>query len=131
MLAEYVTTDTRGWVSVQAEDLTKTATKLRKRLDLSLTSTWRSFQDLVACLVASNALQAETLKALPLGHVARQIRGENELWLAMVLTHPAVQVSHASLFCGCLRSAHSWRLASKAPAVAAYIVVHYSMPCAW
>lgn len=84
---------------MQAEDLTKTATKLRKRLDLSLTSTWRSFQDLVACLVASDALQAESLKALPLGHVARQIHGENELWLAMVLTHPAVQVSHTSYAC--------------------------------
>ena len=84
-------------LTMQAEDLTKTATKLRKQLDLSLTSTWRSFQDLVACLVASNALQAESLKALPLGHVARQIHGENELWLAMLLTHPAVQVSHTSL----------------------------------
>ena len=75
----------------------KRADKLRKRLDTSLTSTWRSFEDIVACLVASNALEANTLKALPLGHIARQIHGENELWLAMVLTHPAVQVSHRSL----------------------------------
>lgn len=79
----------------QAEELQKRATKLRSRLDLSLTSTWRSFEDLVACLVACDALQPDSLKALPLGHVARQIHGENELWLAMVLTHPAVQVSHA------------------------------------
>lgn len=82
---------------VQAEDLQKRASKQRERLDLSLSSTWRSFQDLVACLVACNALQPESLSALPLGHVARQIHGENELWLAMVLTHPAVQVSHSAL----------------------------------
>lgn len=95
---ELTKTATKHWVVVQAEELTKTATKQRKRLDLSLTSTWRSFQDLIACLVASNALQADTLKALPLGHVARQIHGDNELWLAIVLTHPAVQVSHESLW---------------------------------
>ena len=47
----------------------------------------------MACLVASNALEADSLKALPLGHIARQIHGENELWLAIVLTHPAVQVT--------------------------------------
>ena len=82
---------------VQAEELQKRASKQRKQLDLSLSSSWRSFQDLVACLVACNALQPDTLTALPLGHVARQIHGENELWLAMVLTHPAVQVSHNAL----------------------------------
>lgn len=87
------------WAVVQAEELAKTATKQRKRLDLSLTSTWRGFQDLIACLVASNALQADSLKALPLGHVARQIHGDNELWLAKVLTHPAVQVGHV-FHCG-------------------------------
>ncbi|KAL0037105.1 hypothetical protein WJX79_000589 [Trebouxia sp. C0005] len=75
----------------EAELLQKRAKKLRQRLDLSLTSTWRSFEALVACCVASNALEANTLKALPLGHIARQIHGENELWLAIVLTHPAVQ----------------------------------------
>lgn len=48
----------------------------------------------MSCLVASDALEADTLKALPLGHVARQIHGENELWLAIVLTHPAIQVGH-------------------------------------
>jgi len=103
-------------VTVQAELLQKRAKKLRQRLDLSLTSTWRSFEALVACLVASNALEADTLKALPLGHIARQIHGENELWLAIVLTHPAVQVNTpcyclvtvlccAVLYCAALRCA--------------------------
>ncbi|KAL0028996.1 hypothetical protein WJX77_010606 [Trebouxia sp. C0004] len=75
----------------EAELLQQRAKKLKQRLDLSLTSTWRSFEALVACLVASTALEADTLKALPLGHIARQIHGENELWLAIVLTHAAVQ----------------------------------------
>ena len=91
------------WLAhIQAETKQKRANKLRQRLDLSLTSTWRSFEDLVACLVASNALEADTLRALPLGHVARQIHGENELWLAIVLTHPAVQVCCAVLCCAVL-----------------------------
>lgn len=84
---------------LQAADLKKQGAKLRQRLDLSLTSTWRSFQDLVACLVATGALEADTLRPLPLGNIARQIHGENELWLAMMLSHSAVQVSCCYLLC--------------------------------
>lgn len=47
----------------------------------------------MACLVAANALEANTLRPLPLGNIARQIHGDNELWLAMMLTNPAVQAS--------------------------------------
>lgn len=82
---------------MQAEALQERVGKMRQRLDLSLTSSWRSFEDFMACLVASNALEAGSLKALPLGDVARQIHGDNELWLAMVLTHPAVQVCTSAL----------------------------------
>lgn len=82
---------------LQAADLQKQSARLRQRLDLSLTSTWRSFQDLVACLVATNALEADTLRPLPLGNIARQIHGENELWLAMMLCNPAVQASYGCI----------------------------------
>ena len=82
----------------QAADLKKRSLKLTQRLDLSLTSTWRSFENLVACLVAANALEPDTLRPLPLGNIARQIHGDNELWLAMMLTNPAVQASPAFCF---------------------------------
>jgi hypothetical protein len=34
------------------------------------------------------------VQAQPLGEVARQITGENELWLAKALTNAALQVRH-------------------------------------
>lgn len=49
----------------------------------------------VACahlVGASGALAPETLQCLPLGHVARQLNGENELWMATAFSHAAVQV---------------------------------------
>jgi len=42
-------------------------------------------------LVAAGALDAGTLAPRPLGEAARQLAGENELWLAAALSDPAVQ----------------------------------------
>ena len=42
--------------------------------------------------VAPGALAPTTLQCLPLGHVARQLNGDNELWMATVFSHAAVQV---------------------------------------
>ena len=39
----------------------------------------------------SGALEEGTLAARPLGHVARQVAGANELWLALALTAEPVQ----------------------------------------
>ena len=41
-------------------------------------------------LITQGALEAGTLRMLPLGLVSRSLQGQNELWLAMALTHPAV-----------------------------------------
>lgn len=38
------------------------------------------------------------VQAQPLGEVARQITGENELWLAKALTSASLQVPTATLF---------------------------------
>ena len=42
-------------------------------------------------LGAAGALDAGSLAPRPLGEAARQLAGENELWLAAALSDPAVQ----------------------------------------
>ena len=57
-----------------------------------------------AARAASEAARAEAVgsqrvQLLPLGDVARQINGTNELWLAIVLTSPELQVDPPFLTC--------------------------------
>eukprot|EP00200_Dunaliella_tertiolecta_P005053 CAMPEP_0202359206 /NCGR_PEP_ID=MMETSP1126-20121109/12588_1 /ASSEMBLY_ACC=CAM_ASM_000457 /TAXON_ID=3047 /ORGANISM="Dunaliella tertiolecta, Strain CCMP1320" /LENGTH=1135 /DNA_ID=CAMNT_0048952565 /DNA_START=212 /DNA_END=3620 /DNA_ORIENTATION=- len=70
--------------------LSKQADKLRAGIRATEENTWRSFTDVVEVLITMGALEANTLRVLPLGLVARNIQGNNELWLALVLTHQAV-----------------------------------------
>lgn len=44
-----------------------------------------------AVLIRMGALDADSLTPLPLGLAARGIQGQNELWLALALTHPEVR----------------------------------------
>lgn len=79
------------------------ATALRRRakewrLALEATShrkesNWRSFESTVQILVSAGALDQATLQATPLGEVAREIQCDNELWMAIVLSHASMQVS--------------------------------------
>ena len=85
--------------------------------------TWRAFQNVMAMLSQADALDGESIyqasqpaqnstgrkaagdteaeadgrsrrvQLLPLGDVARQINGTNELWLATVLLSPEIQVT--------------------------------------
>lgn len=55
-------------------------------------STWKSFENTLQVLVEAGALEKATLEATPLGQVARDISAENELWIAMVLSHASAQV---------------------------------------
>ena len=48
-------------------------------------------------LITTGAVESKTLKILPLGHVTREFFGENELWMAIVFTHPTVQLLKPSL----------------------------------
>ncbi|KAF5836973.1 P-loop containing nucleoside triphosphate hydrolase protein [Dunaliella salina] len=70
--------------------LSKQAEKLREGIRAAEENTWRSFTDVVEVLITMGALEAGSLRVLPLGLVARNIQGNNELWLALVLTHQAV-----------------------------------------
>lgn len=64
---------------------------MRAHLEGSLSAGAREFEDIVEVLVAAGALDPDTLTPRPLGEAARQLNGENELWLATVMTDPAVQ----------------------------------------
>jgi hypothetical protein len=49
-------------------------------------------------LTPADALDPDTLKPRPLGMVTRAIQGQNELWLALAFTHPALmELSGAEL----------------------------------
>ena len=78
---------------MQEEDLRRRAQAMRAHLEGSLSAGAREFEDIVEVLVAAGALDPDTLTPRPLGEAARQLNGENELWLATVMTDPAVQVS--------------------------------------
>ncbi len=59
-------------------------------------------------LTRMGAIEAGTLRLLPLGLLSRGIQGQNELWLSLALTHPAVMdLNGAQLaaFLGALLSA--------------------------
>ena len=47
----------------------------------------------------AEAVGSQRVQLLPLGDVARQINGTNELWLATVLTSPELQVGPPFLTC--------------------------------
>lgn len=79
----------------QAEALFRKARGMREALEGSLGSGQREFEDVVGVLVAAGALEPGSLTPLPLGEAARQLSGENELWLATVLSDPAVQARAA------------------------------------
>ncbi|KAK9815169.1 hypothetical protein WJX73_009621 [Symbiochloris irregularis] len=82
--------------------------------------TWRAFEDVVAVLVAAGALEADTLKAQPLGQVAREVHGGNQLWLAIVLTHNATQDLTAPQLAGLLGAMVAPETASRPHISAAY-----------
>lgn len=81
---------------MQATKLKQRAKEMRAGLEASSAhreTNWKAFECTVKVLVAAEALQEDSLEATALGQVAREINGENELWLAIVLSHASVQVS--------------------------------------
>lgn len=47
-------------------------------------------QAVMEVLIQKGALDGDSLRILPLGLVSRSLQGQNELWLALALTHPVV-----------------------------------------
>ncbi|KAG7672839.1 hypothetical protein Ndes2437B_g02819 [Nannochloris sp. 'desiccata'] len=90
--------------SARAGDLLDRAAALREELEGRLDGGWREFESVVNVLEAANAFEpvenrlerpadgtGDRRKFTPLGLVAREVRGSNELWLASVLTHESLQ----------------------------------------
>ncbi|NJN24367.1 MAG: hypothetical protein HC810_08290 [Acaryochloridaceae cyanobacterium RL_2_7] len=63
----------------------------KKKLVAQTNARWQEFLALVEVLQEFNALQEKSIE--PLGHIASQFRGENELWLALVFASGSVMVS--------------------------------------
>ena len=70
------------------------AATLREDLDGRISGSWRDFLRLVAVLQGQRAIEdrGTHFEFSPLGLVARDLRGSNELWLAQALTHPSLQL---------------------------------------
>jgi superfamily II RNA helicase len=90
--------------SARAGVLLDRAAALREELEGRLDGGWREFEAVVNVLEAANAFEpvenrlesptegtGDRRKFTPLGLVAREVRGSNELWLASVLTHESLQ----------------------------------------
>ena len=70
------------------------AAELREDLEGQIGGSWRDFLRLVAVLKGQRAItdRGTHFEFSPLGLVARDLRGSNELWLAQALTHPSLQL---------------------------------------
>jgi len=80
----------------RANRLLRRITTLRRRLKEDRGRTWRSFEDTVRVLREVGAIEPTAdadgrIAALPLGEVARDVRTDNELWSAMILTSPGAR----------------------------------------
>lgn len=80
-----------------AEKRLKSAMQFKKELESQKDRGWNGFQATMDTLIQVGALENESLKILPLGHVTRELFGDNELWMAMVFTHERVQLLKPSL----------------------------------
>lgn len=98
-------------------------------------ASWRAFGDLMEILLAVGAFESETendrVKFLAIGQVARELNGTNELWLALVATHPALAALEPPQLAAALSTVvASDAISSRAGALAAYppsTVVQYAV----
>lgn len=70
--------------------------------------------------MGAGALEEGTLRPLPLGHVARQLNGTNELWLAALLFEPEVAALPAAALAGVMCAAVSPSMLNKPNVWVAY-----------
>jgi hypothetical protein len=113
------------------------AAALREELQGRLDGGWRAFEDAVGVLEAAGAFEPAPPGAArgggggggagtarrrfaPLGMVAREVRGANELWLALVLTHAATQSLPAPQLAAVLSAVVAAEAFNRAGAYVAY-----------
>ena len=84
----------RSQAFAKAGKIMDEAASLREDLEGRVGGSWRDFLRLVAVLQGQRAIvdRGTHFEFSPLGLVARDLRGSNELWLAQALTHPSLQL---------------------------------------
>lgn len=84
----------RSQAFAKAGKIMDEAAALRENLEGRISGSWRDFLRLVAVLQGQRAIEdrGTHFEFSPLGLVARDLRGSNELWLAQALTHPSLQL---------------------------------------
>lgn len=83
------------------------AARISHRIKQMAPSGWKEFLQVVEILNAVGAVNMETGELLPLGQTASAVRGENELWLALVFSNESVlslTSSQLAAVCGSLVS---------------------------
>lgn len=79
----------------RANRLMRRAERIREEIEEDRARTWRSFEGSLTVLRRMGAVEHDLREgravATALGEVAREVRSENELWMAMALTGPAAQ----------------------------------------
>ncbi|KAG1676505.1 hypothetical protein FOA52_000048 [Chlamydomonas sp. UWO 241] len=84
-----------GDVVMRARRLTRRAEEIRGEMTGGMEGTWMTFKGVMQVLTTLGALEVPSdpnviPRVLPLGLFSRGLQGQNELWLAMALSHPAV-----------------------------------------
>lgn len=115
----------RSQAFAKAGSIMERAISIREDLESHIGGSWRDFQNIIKVLEAYGAIinpssQEQVLAALsngssstnddvryqfsPLGLVSRELRGSNELWMALALTHASLQTLPAPQLAAVLSS---------------------------
>ncbi|KAJ0983859.1 hypothetical protein J5N97_002215 [Dioscorea zingiberensis] len=100
-------TDFTNFTKEKIERLTARSHRLIKRIEQIEPSGWKEFLQISRVIQEVRALDINTQVIYPLGETAAAIRGENELWLAMVLRNKALlhlKPAQLAAVCGSLVS---------------------------
>lgn len=114
----------RAQAFAKAGSLMDQAASIREEVESHTGGSWRDFQNIVRVLESNDAIKdprkipSDTVSMdhdgndsawvkyefTPLGLVSRELRGSNELWMALALTHPSLQTLPAPQLAAVLSS---------------------------
>ncbi|KAH7688601.1 RNA helicase protein [Dioscorea alata] len=100
-------TDFTNFTKEKIKRMTARSHRLIKRIEQIEPSGWKEFLQISKVIQEARALDIDTQVIYPLGETAAAIRGENELWLAMVLRNKALldlKPAQLAAVCGSLVS---------------------------
>ncbi|XP_020090516.1 DExH-box ATP-dependent RNA helicase DExH15 chloroplastic [Ananas comosus] len=99
--------DMRNFTKEKIERLEARSRRLTRRLEQIEPTGWREFLQISKVIQEARALDINTHVIYPLGETAAAIRGENELWLAMILRNKVLlelKPAQLAAVCGSLVS---------------------------